>query len=44
MKKIFTLLAISLFVFSCMKKVNENEILIGFYSLNMGVIVIFGVF
>ncbi len=44
MKKIFTLLAISLFVFSCTKKVNENEILIGSYSSNTGATATFGVF
>ena len=44
MKKIFTLLAISLFVFSCTKKANENEILIGSYSSNTGATATFGVF
>ena len=44
MKKIFALLAISLFVFSCTKKTNENEILIGSYSSNTGATATFGVF
>ncbi len=44
MKKIFALLAISLFVFSCTKKANENEILIGSYSSNTGATATFGVF
>lgn len=44
MKKIFALLAISIFVFSCTKKANENEILIGSYSSNTGATATFGVF
>ena len=44
MKKIFALLAISMFVFSCTKKANENEILIGSYSSNTGATATFGVF
>lgn len=44
MKKLFTLLAVSMFVFSCTKKSNENEILIGSYSSNTGATATFGVF
>lgn len=44
MKKILSLLAISMFVFSCTKKINENEILIGSYSSNTGATATFGVF
>lgn len=44
MKKIFAFLAISVFVFSCTKKANENEILIGSYSSNTGATATFGVF
>ena len=44
MKKLFTLLAISMFIFSCTKKANENEILIGSYSSNTGATATFGVY
>lgn len=44
MKKILSLLAISMFVFSCTKKTNENEILIGSYSSNTGATATFGIF
>ena len=44
MKKLIALLAMSLFVFSCTKKANENEILIGSYSSNTGATATFGVF
>ncbi len=44
MKKLLSLLAVSLFVFSCTKKANENEILIGSYSPNTGATATFGVF
>lgn len=44
MKKILSLLAVSLFVFSCTKKSNENEIVLGSYSSNTGATATFGVF
>jgi branched-chain amino acid transport system substrate-binding protein len=44
MKKIFSLLAVALFVFSCTKKANENEILLGSYSSNTGATATFGVY
>jgi branched-chain amino acid transport system substrate-binding protein len=44
MKKLVSLLAISLFVFSCIRKANENEIVIGSYSPNTGATATFGVF
>lgn len=44
MKKILSLLAVSLFVFSCTKKANENEIVIGSYSSNTGATATFGVY
>lgn len=46
MKKLLSLqlLVICLFVFSCTKKANENEILIGSYSSNTGATATFGVF
>lgn len=44
MKKLLALVAVSLFVFSCTKKNNENEILIGSYSSNTGATATFGVF
>ena len=50
MKKMVSLLAISLLVFSCTKKTNQaeveskNEILIGSYSSNTGATATFGVF
>ncbi len=44
MKKILSLLAVSMFVFSCTKKANENEILIGSYSSNTGALATFGQF
>lgn len=44
MKKILSLLAVSMFVFSCTKKTNENEILIGSYSSNTGALATFGQF
>jgi branched-chain amino acid transport system substrate-binding protein len=44
MKKLVSLLAISLFVFSCTRKANENEIVIGSYSPNTGATATFGVF
>lgn len=44
MKKTALLLAASLLVFSCTKKVNENEILIGSYSSNTGATATFGVY
>ncbi len=44
MKKLISLLAISLLVFSCTKKANDNEILIGSYSSNTGATATFGVF
>ena len=44
MKKLLALVAVSLFVFSCTKKTNENEILIGSYSSNTGATATFGVF
>lgn len=44
MKKILSLLAVSAFVFSCTKKINENEILIGSYSSNTGATATFGIF
>lgn len=44
MKKLLCLLAASMFVFSCTKKTNENEILIGSYSSNTGATATFGVF
>lgn len=44
MKKILSLLAVSMFIFSCTKKANENEILIGSYSSNTGATATFGVF
>ena len=44
MKKILSLLAVTLLVFSCTKKPNENEILIGSYSSNTGATATFGVF
>lgn len=44
MKKLLALTAISLFVFSCTKQANENEILIGSYSSNTGATATFGVF
>lgn len=50
MKKIVSLLAASLFVFSCTKKskevenANQNEIVIGSYSSNTGATATFGVF
>jgi branched-chain amino acid transport system substrate-binding protein len=44
MKKLLSLAVLSLFVFSCTKKTNENEILIGSYSPNTGATATFGVF
>ena len=44
MKKLLSLAIVSLFVFSCTKKTNENEILIGSYSSNTGATATFGVF
>ena len=44
MKKILSLLAVSLFVFSCTKKTNDNEIVIGSYSSNTGATATFGVY
>ncbi len=44
MKKIMSLAAVLLFVFSCTKKANENEILIGSYSSNTGATATFGVY
>lgn len=44
MKKVLALLAVSLFVFSCTRKANDNEILIGSYSSNTGATATFGVF
>lgn len=44
MQKLVSLLAVSLFVFSCTKKANENEILIGSYSPNTGATATFGQF
>ncbi|MGZ3691008.1 MAG: ABC transporter substrate-binding protein [Pseudobdellovibrio sp.] len=44
MKKILSLLAVSLFVFSCTKKTDSNEIVIGSYSSNTGATATFGVF
>lgn len=44
MKKLLSLLAVSLFVFSCTKKANENEIVIGSYSPNTGATATFGQF
>ncbi|MBY0452349.1 MAG: ABC transporter substrate-binding protein [Bdellovibrionaceae bacterium] len=44
MKKLLSLLAVSLFVFSCTKKANENEIVVGSYSPNTGATATFGVF
>ena len=44
MKKLLSLLAVSLFVFSCTKKKNENEIVIGSYSPNTGATATFGQF
>jgi branched-chain amino acid transport system substrate-binding protein len=44
MKKILSLCAISLLVFSCTKKANENEIVIGSYSSNTGATATFGVY
>lgn len=44
MKKLLALFAVSLFVFSCTKKANENEIVIGSYSPNTGATATFGVF
>ena len=44
MKKILSLLAMSLFVFSCTKKANDNEIVIGSYSSNTGATATFGVY
>lgn len=44
MKNLIALLAISVLVFSCTKKTNENEILIGSYSSNTGATATFGVF
>lgn len=44
MKKIISLLAITLVVFGCTKKNNENEIVIGSYSSNTGATATFGVY
>jgi len=44
MKKILLLLSLSLLTFSCTKKTNDNEILIGSYSSNTGATATFGVF
>lgn len=44
MKKLVSVIAVSLFVFSCTKKANENEILIGSYSPNTGATATFGQF
>ena len=44
MKKTALLLAASLLVFSCTKKANENEIVIGSYSSNTGATATFGVY
>lgn len=45
MKKILSLLAVSLFVFSCTKKAeNTNEILLGSYSSNTGATATFGTY
>ncbi len=44
MKTILALLMTSLFVLSCTKKINENEILLGSYSSNTGATATFGVF
>lgn len=44
MKKLLSLLAVTLFVFSCTKKTNENEILLGSYSSNTGATATFGQF
>ncbi len=44
MIKILSLLAATLFIFSCTKKANDNEILIGSYSPNSGATATFGIF
>lgn len=44
MKKILSLLAASFFVFSCTKKTNDNEIVLGSYSSNTGATATFGVY
>lgn len=44
MKKLMCLMAVSLFVFSCTKKHNDNEIVIGSYSPNTGATATFGQF
>ncbi|MEQ1722648.1 MAG: ABC transporter substrate-binding protein [Pseudobdellovibrio sp.] len=44
MKKILSLVAICMFIFSCTKKSNDNEILLGSYSSNTGATATFGVF
>ncbi len=44
MKKTALLLAVSLLMFSCTKKANENEIVIGSYSSNTGATATFGVY
>lgn len=45
MKKFLSLIALSLFIFSCTKKAaNENEILLGSYSSNTGATATFGQF
>lgn len=44
MEKILSFLAVSLFVFSCTKKANDNEIVLGSYSSNTGATATFGVY
>lgn len=44
MKKLVSLFAVCLFAFSCTRKANENEILIGSYSPNTGATATFGQF
>ena len=44
MKKILSLVAVCLFVFSCTNKANDNEIVIGSYSSNTGATATFGVY
>ncbi len=44
MKKILSLLTLSLVVFSCTKKADDNEIVIGSYSSNTGATATFGVY
>lgn len=44
MKKLVLILAASFLAFSCTKKANDNEILLGSYSSNTGATATFGVY